>query len=228
MKFFFKWALRLFLLLVVLAAVAVFSINPVLRLIMQSSIRAQTGMDAEIGKLSVGLLSPTITIQDLKLYNTPEFGGTLFLSIPEIHAEYDRDALAKSELHVTLLRFNLGELDIVKNQSGQTNIFALAAQPSVKKTGTSSRAFTKETGLEFTGIDALNVSIGKARYIDLGDPQNNREQTFGIENCVVKNVKSAQDLTPLALFIGLRGGGFFTSLMDTKSSGAGLLQLIGK
>lgn len=227
-KFIFKWALRLVLLLVVLAVVAVLSIDPVLRLVIQNRIRAQTGMDAEIGKFTLGLVVPTITIKDLKLYNSPEFGGTPFLDIPEIHLEYDRAALKKGDLHITLLRFNLGELDIVKNQSGQTNIFALAALPSVKKTGGSSRLFTKETGLEFTGIDALNVSVGRAKYIDLGDQRNNREQTFDIENCVVKNVKSEKDLTALALFIGLRGGDFFTSLIGPKSSGSGLLQMIGK
>ena len=45
---------------------------------------------------------------------------------------------------------------------------------------------------------------------------------------MVKNVKSEKDLTPLALFIGLRGGDFFTSLMAPKSSSSELLQLFGK
>ncbi len=229
MKWILKWTFRLFLLLVLLAVIAVFSIDPILRVVIQNRIRAQTGMDAEIGKFSLGLVSPTITIKELKLYNSPEFGGTPFLSIPEVHVEYDRTALAKSELHITLLRFNLGELVIVKNQSGQTNIFALAALPSVKKSGSGGgKSFTRETGLEFTGIDALNVSVGKARYIDLADQRNNREQTFGIENCVVKNVKSEKDLGVLAVFIALRGGDFFSALIDPKGSGLGLLQIIGK
>lgn len=229
MKWILKWTFRLFLLLLVLAVIAVLSIDPILRVVIQNRIRAQTGMDAEIGKFSLGLVSPTLTIKDLKLYNSPEFGGTPFLSIPEVHVEYDRVALAKSELHVTLLRFNLGELVIVKNQSGQTNIFALAALPSVKKPGGGGgKSFTRETGLEFTGIDALNVSVGKAKFIDLGDQRNNREQTFGIENCVVKNVKTEKDLGALAVFIGLRGGDFFSALVDPKGSGSGLLQIIGK
>ena len=90
-------------------------------------------MDAEIGSVSLGLAEPTMTIQNLKLYNPPDFGGTPFLDIPEIHVEYDRAALARHELHVTLLRFNLGELDIVKNQAGQTNIFSLGLAVPLKK-----------------------------------------------------------------------------------------------
>ena len=228
MKFIFKWLLRLFLLAVVLVVVFFLSLNSILRVVIEHNIRAQTGMDAEIGRFKLGLLEPTIEIQNLKIYNPPSFGGTPFLNIPEIHAEYDRAALAKSELHVTLLRFNLGELDIVENSAGQTNIFSIAALPSVKKSGGKGKSFTAQTGVEFTGIDVLNVSIGKAQFIDLKDPHNNRSQEIGIENCVMKNVRTSADLGGLILLIALRGGDFFGSLVDPKNSGSGILQLIGK
>jgi uncharacterized protein involved in outer membrane biogenesis len=228
MKFIFKWLLRLFLLAVVLVVIFFLSLDSILRVVMENRIRAQTGMDAEIGKFTLGLAEPTITIKDLKLFNPPSFGGTLFLDIPEIHAEYDRAALAKSNLHVTLLRFNLGELDIVKNQAGQTNIFSIAALPSVKKSGGKGKSFTAQTGLEFTGIDVLNVSIGKAQFIDLKDQHNNRSQEIGIENCVMKNVKTPTDLAGLAALVALRGGDFFGSLIDQKNSSSGFLQIIGK
>jgi len=220
MKWLFKWALRLFLLLVVLAVVAVLLIDPICRLVIQNRIREQTGMDAHIGEFSLGLLSPTVSIRDLKIYNSKDFGGTLFLDIPEIHAEYDRAALAESDLRVTLLRFNLGELDIVKNQAGQTNIFSLAAVKLPKKvSGKPSKpvSFTKETGLEFKGIDVLNVSVGKLQFIDLNDQRNNRTQVVGISNLVIKNVKSPADLTGLGLLVGLRSGDFFNPLVDAKN-----------
>jgi uncharacterized protein involved in outer membrane biogenesis len=228
MKWFFKWLLRLFLLVVVLVVIFFLSLDTILRVVIENRIRAQTGMDAQIGKFTLGLAEPTITIKDFKLFNPPSFGGTPFLDIPEIHVEYDRDALAKSDLHITLLRLNLAELDIVKNQAGQTNIFSIAALPAVKQSGGKPKSFTKETGLEFSGIDVLNVSIGKAQFIDLKDPQQNREQVIGIDNCVLKDVKTPADLGGLALLVALRSGDFFGSLIDTKSSGPGLLQLLGK
>jgi uncharacterized protein involved in outer membrane biogenesis len=231
MKWFFKWLFRLFLLAVVLIVIFFLSLDTIIRVVMENRIRAQTGMDAQIGKFTLGLAEPTITIKDFKLFNPPNFGGTPFLDIKEIHAEYDRDALLnKKELHVTLLRFNLGELDIVKNEAGQTNIFSIATMPSVKKTGGGQPAinFKKQTGYDFTGIDVLNVSIGKARFIDLKDSQNNREQVIGIENCVMKDVKTPADLGGLALLVALRGGDFFGSLVDPKNSSSGLLQFLGK
>ena len=153
-KFVFKWLLRLFILAVILTVIFFLSLDSILRVVMENRIRAQTGMDAEIGKFSLGLTEPTITITDFKLFNPPSFGGAPFLDIPEIHVEYDRAALARREIHVTLLRFNLGELDIVKNEAGQTNIFSIAALPPVKKSGGGGgKSFAKQTGFEFTGID---------------------------------------------------------------------------
>jgi hypothetical protein len=165
-------------------------------------------MDAEIGKISVGLLSPTVTVENFKLYNSPDFGGTPFLKISELHIEYDRAALARHEIHMILMRFNLDEFDIVKNEAGQTNIFprGITLPPKQLRGGNLMANLKRQTGYDFKGIDVLNVSIGKVRFIDLKDPQNNREHTIGIENLLVKNVKSPADLAGLGALIWLRGG----------------------
>ncbi len=182
MKWIFKWLFRLFLLAVVLAVILLLSLNSILRVVVEHRIRAQTGMDAEIGKFSVGLLEPTVEIQNLRLYNPPDFGGTPFLNIPEIHVEYDRDALARHEIHITLMRFNLGELDIVKNEAGQTNLFALGVPLTAKKTGGGAASLKRQTGYDFSAIDVLNVSVGTFKFIDLKNQRNNREQTIGLDN----------------------------------------------
>jgi hypothetical protein len=207
-KWILKWLFRLFILAVVLVVIAVLSVNPLLKAMIENRIRTRTGMDAEIGRFSLGLIEPTVTIQNFKLYNPPNFGGTPFLDIREIHAEYDRHALRKHDLHITLLRFNLIELDIVKNQAGQTNILAIAGIASFQKARVAGRAtgFLPQTGLNFTGIDVLNVSIGTAKFIDLKDQRLDRTQKIGIENCVIKNVKSPADLAGLGALIWLRGG----------------------
>jgi uncharacterized protein involved in outer membrane biogenesis len=233
MKRIFKWLLRLFIAAVALVIVAIIvlllSYNSILRVTMERQIRAQTGMDVEIGSLKIALTSPTAEIQNLKIHNPPDFGGTPFLDIPEIHIEYDRAALARREIHIKLLRFNLGELDIVKNQAGRTNLFSLGIASPAKKSGGGNvmANFQKQTGYDFKGIDMLNVSIGKVKFIDLQNQQNNREQTIGIDNCVIPNVKSQVDLASLAALIYLRSDGFFDSLVDQKKSGSDILKQLG-
>ncbi len=220
MKTILKWFFGAVLLVVVLVVIFFLSLDTILRVVAVNRIRAQTGMEAEIGTFHLGLTEPVVTIKDLKVYNPPDFGGTPFLNIPEIHVEYDRDALLKNQIHVTLMRFNLGELDIVKNEAGKTNLLSLGVElPKKGKTGGGGniglKEFKQRTGLDFQGIDVLNVSIGTAKYIDLKDPSKNREQKIGIDNLVMKNVKTTTDLTGLAFLVALRGGDFFTSVLGT-------------
>jgi len=186
MRWLFKWAVRLVLLAFIAIIILALSLDPLLKALAESRIRASTGMDAKIGKFSVGLLSPVVTLQDFKLYNPPDFGGTPFLDIPELHVEYDRAALAEGKLRLRLVRFNLAELDVVVNESGRTNLDAVKRDKLLSAlTGVAGIAHLKAFGwgtkpIEFDGIDALNFSFGKARFIDLKDPKRNRQQVIGL------------------------------------------------
>lgn len=223
MKWLFKWAIRLVLLVMVLAVILYLSFDPILGLIASHSIRQQTGMQTEIGKFHVGLTEPIIEIKHLELFNTAQFGGTPFVNIPEIHVEYDREAMRKGRLHINLLRFNLGELDIVRSMDGQTNILSLGI--GLTKTnednhpaGNPWKTFRAKTGLEFTGIDCLNVSVGEFKYLDLQNQTNNRIQKIGIDNFVMTNVTSQSDLLALALVVALRSGDVFQPLAAPGNS----------
>ncbi len=202
LKRLFKWALRLIALLLVLAVVLLLARNAILKAVAEREIRAQTGMDVSIGRLSVGLLSPVVDIGKLKLYNPPQFGGTLLLDAPELHAEYDADALARRRLHVKLLRLNLAELNVVRNETGQTNLLdlmskATTAQPGGKGWGR----------IEFTGVDVLNLSLGRLRYVDLKQPQHSRELKSDAHERIFNDVKTEADLYGVLFLIWLRSGG---------------------
>jgi hypothetical protein len=225
-RWIFKWTLRLCFLAVVLVIIFLLSLNSILRVLIEHNIRAQTGMDAEIGQFKLGWLAPTIEIQDLKIYNTPKFGGAPFLDIPEIHVEYDRTALLEGEIHLTLLRFNLAELDIVKNRDGQMNILP-ASKAAGKNSGASpAPSFKRQTGYHFKEIDALNVSFNRAKFIDLKDPNNDREQTIGIQNLVIPHVKSPNDLAVLVVLVDLRSNHFFDDLIGKPGNSAPLKNIV--
>lgn len=205
----FKWILRLILLVVVLVALLLVFKDSMLRIAAENRIRAQTGMDVKIGKFSSGIFSPVVTIENLQIYNTAEFGGTPFLNIPELHIELDSIALAQRKLRVTLVRLNLAELDIVKNDAGQTNIFRI--KNKVEGGGSKKNALQGALGdFQFEGIDVLNLSLGKAKFIDLKDAKNNREIRVDLQNQIFKNVKSDADLYGILFLVWLRSGGTFS------------------
>ena len=206
MRRLFKWTFRIVALLVVAVVLLLVFKDAILRRMAEHQIRSELGMDVKIGRLSSGLLSPVVTIENLKLYNTPEFGGTEFLIIPELHIEFDADALAQQKLRIKLVRFNLAELDVVKNLAGETNIVTmLAKMPKGKLAPHGVHVGGKK--FEFESIDVLNLSLGRMRFIDLKNRNNDRDATLNIDNQVFNNVKTEGDVYGMLFLIWLRSGG---------------------
>jgi uncharacterized protein involved in outer membrane biogenesis len=200
MKRLIKWLFILLLVAVALVVGLLLSKDAILKATVEQQIRAQTGMDVNIGRLSLGLLSPIVSIENLTLRNTPEFGGTPFLDIRELHLEYDRDALAQRKLKVTLLRLNLEELTVVRNSNGTTNISALNGPTPTKPTRLAG-------DIEFRGVDVLNLSLGKIQLIDLKEPRNNRIRNVNLQNQVFHNVRTPGDLYGVLVLLWMRSGG---------------------
>ncbi|MBC8094234.1 MAG: hypothetical protein H7Y43_00330 [Akkermansiaceae bacterium] len=208
MRWLFKWLLRLVLLAVVLIALFVAFKDSVFALLAEHRIRSQTGMEVKIGKLSSGIFTSVVTIEHLQLYNTPEFGGALFLNIPELHLEVDPLSLAQNRLRLKRVRFNLAEINIVRNAAGQTNIMSFMEEqkPGSNRKG-KSRTENLLGDLTFDGIDVLTLSLGKARFIDLKDPSKNREVNVDMQNQDFKNVQAEGDAYAILFMIWLRSGG---------------------
>jgi uncharacterized protein involved in outer membrane biogenesis len=179
-----KWLFILVFIVTALTAGLLFSKDAIAKAAVEQQIRAQTGMDVKIGKFSLSILSPIATIENLMLYNTADFGGTPFLNIRELHIQFDREALAHRELRLKLLKLNIAELAVVKNDRDQTNIVHLAAAPKPTKTSEM---------IEFTGIEVANFSIGKVAYVDLMNQRNNRQISVNLQNYVVREVKTSAE-----------------------------------
>ncbi len=88
MKWLFRWLFRLLILLIVLVVAGVLLLNPIAKEITEYRIKRETGMDVKIGNLEVGILNPGVTIENLVLYNSAEFGGAPFIDLPELRVEY--------------------------------------------------------------------------------------------------------------------------------------------
>ncbi len=207
MKFVLKWTFRLIALFVIAVVLLLVFKDTILCLVAEHEIRSQTGMDVKIGRFSSGIFSPVVTIENLKLYNTPEFGGTEFLIIPELHLELDADALRQQKLRVKLARFNMSELDIVKNQAGETNIVSMLGKMPKGKLAPHGVQVGAGRKLDFEGIDVLNISLGRVRYIDLKNRANDYDVPIGIDNQVFNNVRTEGDVYGMLIILWLHGGG---------------------
>lgn len=199
-KFLFRWAFRLLVLVLVLSVGLILLKDILLKELLQNRFRTATGLEARIGRLEVSLFSPTVTIENLRLFNPPEFGGLPLLIAPELHAEYDRPRLRDRKLRLNLLRLNISELTMVQNASGRGNLEAILAGLN-QRLATGGQAF-----FSFDGIQALNLTVGELKRVRLGPP--NAVQTFpaGIKNEVITGLMTPRDLALTLARLAVRLG----------------------
>ncbi|MGD1085041.1 MAG: hypothetical protein ABSA47_09870 [Verrucomicrobiota bacterium] len=222
MKRLFKWALYLFLFVVVLLVAAVLLLNTIVKEFVQRRLRSETGMDVRIGKIDIGLATPTIAIENFKIYNSPQFGGSPFLDIPEIFVEYDRDAIRAGKLHLKLVRVDLAEIDIVQDKDGRLNILSIKEKSDTAKAALAGQS----SKMEFTGIDTLNLTFQRLRVSNLAAPAEAEEVDFGLTNQVFTNIQSEKDLDGLAVVMAGRAGAAASSGKSPMDLQKLLLQLL--
>lgn len=218
-----RWAVLLVVIIIAIGVAGILSLNTVVKQLIEARLRAATGMDVTVGAVDVGLLSPTMTIDNFKIYNTADFGGSIFLSVPELHLEYDPFAVQSGNLHFKLVRLNLAEISLIQDKKGRLNIQDLAKRGGDK----SSRQRLSDGGrsLKFTGIDVLNLTLGKFRLSNLGNGRA-EEIEFGVTNQITRNVKSEADLAALNLLLAARAGVAATSSTNSPLDLSALLHVL--
>jgi hypothetical protein len=199
-KFIFRWAFRFLILAIVLVVALVLLKDQILKNVAETQIRKSTGMDVKIGALHVSLTEPVFNLENFTLYNTAEFGGGTFIDIPDLHLEFYPDA-RKRELRFKLVRMNVRELNIVENLQGQTNITSIAG--ALEKLQSD---HTNSNEAVFKGIDTLNLSVGKIRYINMRMPKRSQEMNLALQNEIVQNVRSWDDMAGILFKVLLRAG----------------------
>jgi len=208
-KFVFRWVFRLLLLAIVLVIGLILLKDNIARSIAEQRIRRNTGFDTKLGKLQLGLVEPRLNLENLVLYNPPEFGGSPLIDAPDIQVDYAPGELARHKVHLKFLRLNIRELNIVES-GGRTNILDLLHKvvPDAGSTGESSGKYS------FAGVDMLNLSIGRVRYTDLKHPKRSQDIKLELENHIVRNVRTEEDFANILLKLVFRAG--ITIYVDDK------------
>jgi len=218
MKFIFRWAFRFMILVIVLAVAGILLLDTIAREVIEYQVRNQTGLETKVGHVHVGLFTPVMTIDHFVLYNSAAFGGSPFIDLPELHVEYDRDALRSGKLHCKLVRINLAIINLVEDKNGRSNLELL--EQRLKMPGRSNHAGHQAgrsvSSMEFTGIDTLNLTLGKATHLRMDQPRQVDEFKMNVDHQVFNNIKSDQDFSNVLLVALLRSNA--SVLFGGKSS----------
>lgn len=215
-----RLSLRLLLggivLLILLALAGLLCFDWIAKRAIQARVNSSGVAEVEIGALDIGILRPHLEVRNLKVFSQSQFGGVQVLDLPELRVEYDRDAMKRQELRFRLLRLRLEELALVDGFAGtQTNMFQrlqgyseLIVAYTNRLGGLTNRldlARAQRVGkATFGGIDRLELSLGRVRFVDLKDPLSEKVATLNIRRRVMTNIADLPALAPLAMELLVR------------------------
>jgi len=205
------------LLLLLLVAAGAFGVDWFVKKTITRQLRESGVAEVEIGSLDIGILRPRLVLRDVKLYAEPQLGGIQILDLPELFIAYDREGLfQRKELHLREVRIQLNELALIDGieEKPMTMVQMVQALPPQMAAYTNRLAsLTNEVDfaraqrvgdLHFAGVDHLELTFGRVRFIDMKDPTSERLATLSIHKRVWNNLKTVPDLVPIAVDLIIR------------------------
>ena len=178
-------------LLLIAGAAAWWKRDTFLKAIAARAIHRSTGLRVEIRAFQTGAKSGAVSMQGLRLYNYPEFGGSVLLDVPELVVELDRELAAAGRLRFKQLRLNLAELNVIQDSAGRWNFERLEREMTARNAARTNRA---EPRLEFAGIDEMHLTLGRIRYTDLKRSGRSRDIRVGVTNETVAGIRTEEQL----------------------------------
>ena len=202
--------------LATLLLVGLLSFDWIVKRTIQSRVNASGVAEVEIGSLNIGLFRPHLEVRDLKVFGQSQFGGVQLLDLPELRVEYDRDAFKRQELKFRLVRIRINELTLMDGfAGGQTNMFQRMQGYSELVVAYTNRIgeLTNRIDLNraqqvgnrtFRGIDRLELTLGRVRFVDVKDPLSEKMAALNINRRVMTNIADLPGLAPLAMELLVR------------------------
>jgi len=175
-----------------------FAKNIIAKMAVETGVKAVTGLTLKMDKLDIGLLKTHVGIDELQLFNPPNFSDRVMLDMPEIFVNYNLSDLFKGKVHVEDFRLHLKEFVIIKNADGELNLNALkVVKEQEEKPAKEAEPKEKGKALEVQ-IDNLELHIGKVIYKDYSKGGEPRVKEFNINLN-----ESYSDITDLNAIISL-------------------------
>lgn len=202
-RFVLRWLLRALLLGLVTAIGLVLVRDRLLQEYLRHRLRVVSGFETRIGAVETHLAESRLAIRDLELINTPDFGGSPLIVVPELQITLDAPALRRRELRFREVRLHVAAFDLVRNARGETNVFRVVEEAG-RRAGPTDAVVVSPPGLEFRGVATLLLTVGTVRFLDLAHPARNRALAVGITNETLREVRSPADLHPLVFRVLLR------------------------
>lgn len=185
--------MKKFLIVLGIAAVTIVCVSIFKDLIIKSAVTAAAsriiGSPVHMDGFSLNIVSSTIRISGLKLYNPAGFPEGILASCPQIKVIYDRGTLFQQNRHFLLVEIELKEMGLTRNKEGKLNVDSLKIVEQSKS--------APPVPMQ---IDLLTLSIGTIVYKDYTVGTEPGVRVYEVnKHKSYKGVPTAQQLALLVL-----------------------------
>jgi uncharacterized protein involved in outer membrane biogenesis len=123
-----KMLRNVILVVVVLLAVVLVGRDVLIKSATRKVIQSATGFDIELGRVHVGLFSPTFEITDLKLINPEDFPEREALEIRTLRVRYDIPSLFTDTIHLPEVVIDVPKIIVLTKEDGESNLDRLGGK----------------------------------------------------------------------------------------------------
>lgn len=211
-----KWTLIIVSVLLVLAGLALLLVDPVVKAVAEKRLTRAIGMKVTIDDIDAGVFRSEVTVTGLRIFYRSEFGGKTLLVLPELHVDYNWDALRRRKvLHLEEMRLHIGWVNLVVNTKGETFFERYKKSISRQKRsesplkGNPSSPRNEKLRQGFAGIEELKLTLGKLRVTDMRRPGWSEEYGVNLKNAVFRDLRTREDFETMSLQL-IAVMGFYT------------------
>lgn len=190
-------------LFIIVACVAIyFSLGIIAKSVIESQVKAQTGVPLQVGFVSIKPFSGTAVISGIAIPNPKGFEHyNHAFSLDGIYAEVDLGSLLNNPLHVKELRIEKPEI-FVEMVAGQNNLVALKNSVN-KQAPAQAGQEPKQTEGEFKLIMDRLVIDGAAIHLAAGVVPAGQERSHPIRTIEIKNIGKSTGGADIANVTGI-------------------------
>ncbi|MEI8063174.1 MAG: hypothetical protein WCH84_03825 [Verrucomicrobiota bacterium] len=196
-----KILVRIATVLVALMVVSFLCRNFIARKVVEIAANKMTGFPLEIGSVDIGLFSGTLEVRDFQLMNPSEFHGGTFVKLPLVRVDYDTMSFLRRAPHIKELTVNVAEVDLVKNEKGESNATVLQNRAESisgsKQTGSGAPKDEKKMSYR---VDLVKIHVGtviKRSFSSDGKP-NETKLSLNVD-ATYKDVNESTSISKLIM-----------------------------
>ena len=120
----FKFIKIFLILILVLILIVVFFRHSLCRLLIVKATTKATGLKLSIEELNLDILSSTLTMRGIILFNPPGFKDEVLSKVKEISIRYELPDCLSGRLHFREAKVKVEEINIIRNENRDSNVTA--------------------------------------------------------------------------------------------------------